>query len=250
MATRPRRRLALEAVGSTNTVAFEAARSGDPGPLWVTADRQTAGRGRRGRAWVSEAGNLYASLLLIEPAPLEHLQNLPLVAALGVRDGLASLPARPRPDIRIKWPNDILIGGRKAVGILTETERLPDGRRAVVIGCGVNVAYVPGETPYPVTGLAAEGLPADLDLVFEALAGGVETALDLWDRGQNFAAVRRDWLAHASGLGEACTINLPDRSLKGRFVALDEAGRLLLDEEGGARRAISAGELFLPDRLR
>lgn len=244
----PRRRIALEEVGSTNSVALEAARAGDPGPLWVTADRQSAGRGRRGRRWVSDSGNLYASLLLVDPAPLRHLANLPLVAALGVRNGIASLAGRATPPVEIKWPNDILIGGRKAVGILVESERLPDGRFAAVIGCGVNVGALPAETPYPVTGLAGEGISVPLQEVFEAVAGGVERALFDWRRGEGFDGIRAAWLAHAVGLGKPCTVNLGESSLQGVFERLDQSGRLILRLASGEIRAVSAGEVFLLDR--
>ncbi|WP_156382155.1 MULTISPECIES: biotin--[acetyl-CoA-carboxylase] ligase [unclassified Aureimonas] len=240
-----RRRLALDEVGSTNVVALEAARAGDPGPLWITAARQSAGRGRRGREWVSETGNLYTSLLLIDPAWPNDLLNLPLVVALGVRDGLAGLTIGDRPSVGIKWPNDILVDGRKSVGILIESERLSDGRVACVVGCGVNIEHCPENTPYPVTSLRLSGIPASVEAVFEALAEGVESALALWDGGRNFAAIRENWLSHAAGVGGPCTINLAEGSLTGRFVGLDLDGRLILEEDGGRRRSISAGDLFL-----
>lgn len=243
--TTTRRRLALDVVGSTNVVALEAARASDPGRLWVTATRQSAGRGRRGRAWVSEAGNLYASLLLVDPARSDELLNLPLVVALGVRNGLASLTSGDRPSVAIKWPNDILIDGRKSVGILIESERLPDGRTAVVIGCGVNIEHCPTDTAYPVTSLRQAGIGASVEATFEALAGGVEEALAAWDGGRNFAAIRESWLAHAAGVGGPCTVNLAEGSLTGRFVGLDGDGRLILEQDGGGRRSISAGDLFL-----
>ena len=195
----PRRHLALDEVGSTNAVALDAARAGDPGLLWVTAERQSAGRGRRARPWVSERGNLYASLLLIDPAGMDQIQNLPLVVAVGVRNGLAALKGADRLDIKIKWPNDILVNARKCVGILLESERLPDGRFATVIGCGVNVENVPTHTPYPVTGLRREGLTESVSEVFSAFATGVEAALAQWQRGQNFTAVRQNWIEHAAG---------------------------------------------------
>ena len=226
-------------------VALEAARSGDPGPLWITAERQSAGKGRRARSWVSERGNLYTTLLLVDPAPLEHVANLPLVAALGVRNGLATLKGADRLDIQIKWPNDILVKARKTAGILVESERLADGRLATVIGCGVNVENVPEGTPYPVTGLRREGIAASVLEVFAALASGVEEALSLWRRGTNFAAVRQAWIAHAAGIGKPCTVNLPDRSVGGIFADLDATGRLVLDEPDGNRRLISAGDVFL-----
>ncbi|MBB3951144.1 biotin--[acetyl-CoA-carboxylase] ligase [Aureimonas jatrophae] len=240
------RRLSLDEVGSTNSVAMEAARSGDPGPLWVTAECQSAGRGRRGRQWVSERGNLYATLLLIDPAPVAALGNLPLVAALGIRDALASLPGLVSRDVEIKWPNDVLVRGAKAVGILLESERLSNGRQAVVIGCGVNVAYAPEGVPYEVTTLRACGVDASLDVVFEVLAAATAQALDIWDRGRHFAAIRERWLAHARGVGGPCRVNLPDGStVDGRFRDLDAAGRLLLELPNGELRSFSAGDLFL-----
>ncbi|MCB8838494.1 biotin--[acetyl-CoA-carboxylase] ligase [Aurantimonas sp. VKM B-3413] len=239
-----RRRLAFAEVGSTNTLALEAARAGDPGPLWVTAERQSAGRGRRGRAWVSEAGNLYASWLVVDPAPVDQLSNLPLVASLGVRDGLARLLGDRADRAVVKWPNDVLIGGKKAVGILLESERLPDGRMAVVVGCGVNVAHVPTEAPYGVTSLKLEAAERPLDIVFDAVAGAVEAAFALFRRGEGFGEVRRQWLSLAVGLGEPCRVNLADRSIEGRFEALDPQGRLILRQDDGRTIAIAAGDLF------
>ncbi|BDA84460.1 biotin--[acetyl-CoA-carboxylase] ligase [Aureimonas sp. SA4125] len=245
MSRLPRRHLALDEVGSTNVVALDAARAGDPGSLWVTAERQSAGRGRRARPWVSERGNLYASLLLIDPAGMVDLQNLPLVAAVGVRNGLATLEGAARRDIRIKWPNDILVNGRKCVGILLESERLSDGRFAIVIGCGVNVENVPDDTPYPVTGLRREGVTASVSDVFAALATGVEQALALWQRGRNFSAVRQTWIDHAAGIGMPCTVRMNNAVIEGTFVDLDDTGRLILADDSGGRRSISAGDLFL-----
>ncbi|HEY9058062.1 MAG TPA: biotin--[acetyl-CoA-carboxylase] ligase [Aurantimonas sp.] len=239
-----RRRLALGEVASTNSVALEAARAGDPGRLWVTAERQVAGRGRRGRAWVSEPGNLYASWLVIDPAPLEHLSNLPLVASLGVRNALARLKGADDGAVAIKWPNDVLVRGRKAVGILLESERLSDGRMAVVVGCGVNILHVPDGTPYEVTSLAREGVVDDLDTVFACVADEVERAFAVFRRGEGFAAIRREWLAHAAGIGRPCRVNLTDGVLTGRFEALDERGRLVLRGEGGEATTVSAGDLF------
>ncbi|EAS51152.1 biotin--acetyl-CoA-carboxylase ligase [Aurantimonas manganoxydans SI85-9A1] len=242
-----RRRLTLDEVSSTNTVALEAARAGDPGPLWVTAERQSAGRGRRGRNWVSERGNLYASWLLIDPAPLTQLSNLPLVASLGVRNGLARLVAEG-DTVAVKWPNDVLIKGRKTVGILLESERLPDGRMAVVVGCGINVAHVPDDTPYPVTSLALEGATHDLEAVFGAVAAEMERVLAIFAGGRGFSAIRNEWLAHAVGVGQPCRVNLADAVLTGRFEALDEHGLLLLRDAAGRVTAVSAGDLFFLER--
>jgi BirA family biotin operon repressor/biotin-[acetyl-CoA-carboxylase] ligase len=149
------RHIELGDVASTNLECMERARSGDEGRLWITAVRQTGGRARRGRSWVSEPGNLYSSLLLIDPAPWAALASLPLAVTVAVEAAVSSaLPAEAAQTLRIKWPNDLLIGGRKTSGILIEAEQLPDGRRAVVIGCGINVAHRPEAGLYPTTCLA------------------------------------------------------------------------------------------------
>ncbi len=240
--------MAMEEVGSTNTVALQAARAGDPGPLWVTAERQSAGRGRRGRPWSSAAGNLYSSLLLIDPAEPSVLGQLPLVIALGVRRGLARLPGLDEDRVRIKWPNDLLIDGAKCVGILIEAERLSDGRHAVIVGCGVNVATAPHDAPYAVTTLRGAGSTAGVAETFEALASGVEAALDIWAAGRHFSHIRAEWLAGSVGLGQPCRVNLSDRTLEGRFADLDETGRLILETEDGRSVEISAGDVFLLPR--
>ena len=141
------RHIALGDVGSTNSVALDYARAGDPGNLWITANRQLQGRGRRGRAWISQEGNLYASLLVIDSAPNAKIGTLPLVAALAVYNTLKPIFARTPQALAIKWPNDILVDGRKINGILLESELLPDGRMAVVIGCGINCAHHPDDRP-------------------------------------------------------------------------------------------------------
>src|SRR2546421_51905 len=102
------RLIRLDAVGSTNAEALERARAGEPGPLWIAARRQTAGRGRRGRGWVSEPGNLYASLLLTDPAPAPRAAELSLVAALAVHDAVAEIASGLGPRLKLKWPNDVV----------------------------------------------------------------------------------------------------------------------------------------------
>ncbi|WP_182087053.1 biotin--[acetyl-CoA-carboxylase] ligase [Aureimonas sp. ME7] len=240
-----RRHLAFDDVASTNLVALEAARSGDPGPLWVTAAVQTAGRGRRGRVWQSERGNLYATLLLLDPAPDSEITNLPLVVALGVRNGLATLPGVDPDRVRIKWPNDVMVDGAKLVGILLESETVAPGRRAVVIGCGVNVELDFAGAAYPTTTLRSQGFKGTIDDVFSALASGVEAALEIWSSGRQFQVIRREWIRHSIGKGEPCRVTLPSgEAIEGRFADLDADGRLILEREGGERRVFSAGDLF------
>lgn len=238
------RHVALDAVGSTNSECLARARQGDSGNLWVTAIRQTGGRGRRGRAWFSEPGNLYASLLLIEPAPVEQLHSLPLAVAVAVHRAIRQVMPPGSAPVEIKWPNDILIDGKKTCGILLEGESLPDGRRALVIGCGINIAVQPDEGLYPVTSLANEGASVSPDELFARLFLTMAETLQVWDRGVGIAATIEQWRAAARGIGETITVNLPDRSLSGRFAGIDEAGRLVLDTGNGMTQAIAAGDVF------
>jgi BirA family biotin operon repressor/biotin-[acetyl-CoA-carboxylase] ligase len=181
------RHIELGDVASTNLECMERARSGDEGRLWITAVRQTGGRARRGRSWVSEPGNLYSSLLLIDPAPWAALASLPLAVTVAVEAAVSSaLPAEAAQTLRIKWPNDLLIGGRKTSGILIEAEQLPDGRRAVVIGCGINVAHRPEAGLYPTTCLAEQGSSVTPQDLFAQLVVTMDSALRLWDQGRGW----------------------------------------------------------------
>lgn len=232
----------LDAVGSTNAEAFERARQGAASGLWVVARRQTAGRGRRGRVWTSEPGNLYSSLMLRDPVEEARLGELPLVVALAVHDAIAAaLPPFARADLAIKWPNDILYGGAKLCGILIEAAMTPEGR-VVVAGIGINCAHHPDVTLYSATDLAKAGYPTEPEALFALLSAAMAHRLDEWQTG-SFALLRDAWLSRARGIGEAITVRLPTRDVVGVFSGLDTEGRLLLRHDGGLE-AISAGDVF------
>ena len=238
------RHVGLGTVASTNEEAARRARAGDPGKLWITAERQTTGKGRRGRNWVSEPGNLYASLLLIDPAPPAEIGTLPLVPSRGVYEALRPLFSRAPQALAIKWPNDLLVDGAKINGILLESQTLADGRMAVVIGCGINCAHHPADTLYPATDLKACGFDVTPDQMFARLAKAMADVLERWDRGRGFADIRESWLRAARGIGEPVRVNMGDRTIKGRFVDLDARGNLLVKDGSGEILRISAGDLF------
>ncbi|MER0239192.1 biotin--[acetyl-CoA-carboxylase] ligase [Fulvimarina sp. MAC8] len=237
------RRLSFADVSSTNTLALEAARSGDPGDLWITGERQLEGRGRMGRKWVSESGNLYASWLGIDIAPPAELAKLPFVASLAVRNAVERF-IEPSAHAQTKWPNDILIDGKKLVGILLESCRLPDGRQIIILGCGINIEHKPSDAPYGVTSLRDEGYRSGTEPVFEALADEWHRQVTRFDAGVNFPQIRNEWLDHAVGLGKPCTVRLHDRTLTGTFETLDADGRLILGLADGTKQSISAGDVF------
>ncbi len=229
---------------STNTEALALARRGETGPLWVTARQQTAGRGRRGNAWISTPGNLYATLLVCDPAVPENAPQLSFVAALAVFDAIVDRATALREKLALKWPNDILCGGRKLAGILIESEAT-NTRLAVAIGIGVNCIQHPVETDFPATDLATadEAVSAE-DLLF-ALSGTMARRLAQWSRGDDFQSIRADWLERAMGIGGEMRVRLPkNREFVGRAEALDDRGRLLLRLADGTLQTITAGDVF------
>jgi BirA family transcriptional regulator, biotin operon repressor / biotin---[acetyl-CoA-carboxylase] ligase len=231
--------------GSTNSDALTAGRWGDPGNLWITATRQISGKGRQGRAWVSELGNLYASLLLVDPAyNASALGTLPLAVAVAVHGTLATLAGKSRHDLKIKWPNDILVDGKKICGILLESAVLEDGRFAVAIGIGINIAHHPDPALYQATDLNQLGIKTSPEDLFPQLASTMAATLDVWNRGRGFPQIRAEWLRLAKGQGEMITANLPNGPIQGRFGDIDGEGRLVLTLQNGQTRSISAGDVF------
>jgi BirA family biotin operon repressor/biotin-[acetyl-CoA-carboxylase] ligase len=239
------RLIACEQIDSTNAEALRRARGGEPGPLWITARAQRAGRGRRGRSWASPPGNLAATLLLSDPSPPQVAAQLSFVAALALHDAVVEIAGAIGPHISLKWPNDMLCHGAKLAGILVEGEGTP---LATAIGLGVNCAHHPEGTDYPATDLAAEGAFATPERVFSGLSAAMVQRLRQWDRGEGFATIRTDWLARASGLGREIRVRLADREMTGRFDTLDLSGRLILSLPDGSLEAIAAGDVFPFDR--
>jgi BirA family biotin operon repressor/biotin-[acetyl-CoA-carboxylase] ligase len=237
------RLLHFPSIGSTNDEAKSLARAGAAEGTLVWADEQTAGRGRRGRVWLSPPGNLYFSLIQRPGGAPSRAAQLGFVAALGLGEALNAL-AGPSLQLRYKWPNDLLVGGKKLAGILLESETSAgDSVDFVVIGAGTNLSYKPSDSEFPATSLAAEGF-AEITppLLLEAFARHFDRWAGRW-RSAGFAPVRAAWLARASGVGEAIRVRLERATLDGRFLDLDDDGALLLDAAEGRRR-IAAGEVF------
>jgi BirA family biotin operon repressor/biotin-[acetyl-CoA-carboxylase] ligase len=236
--------VALETVGSTNAEALARAAAGERGPFWIVARTQSAGRGRRGRAWVSEPGNLYATLLLTDAAPPSAISGICFVGALALHDALLDAAHGLAPaQLKLKWPNDLLLEGRKVAGILVEGVSHAD-RAAAAIGFGVNCAHHPQGTDYPAGDLLAAGHSLSPEALLERLGPAVDARLEEWARGENFASIRRAWIARASGLGSPIEVRLPDRSVSGTFEALNDSGALILRRGDGMRETIAAGDVF------
>ncbi len=239
-------RIALDVVESTNDEVMNRAAEGADLPLWVTAERQTVGRGRQGAHWASEKGNLYASVAISLDRG-RRLSDLPIIASVALYDALCILLSDEFASrLAIKWPNDILFAGRKVAGILAESQNVgADGFHAVV-GFGVNLKTHPKETRYPATDFATEGVILEPENVFHGLASSMGVRLVQWqdEPATDFQKIRTDWLARASGVGRPIDIRLPGETLSGRFLDMDDQGRLILQLTGGEVRKVSAGEVF------
>ena len=234
---------AHDELDSTNAEARRRAESGEAGPVWIWAGRQSAGRGRRGRAWSTETGNLAATLLTTTDAPPAEAAQLSFVAALAAAD-LADT-CLGAGAARLKWPNDVLIHGRKAVGILVESGTRADGRLWLAVGIGINLAHFPEDLERPATSFAehmAGRPPKPLDAL-EVLATRFEAWRELWAT-QGFAAIAAEWTARAHGLGQACEARLPNRTIAGVAEGLDPDGALRLRLQDGALERITAGDVF------
>ena len=239
------RREALGTIDSTSLEAARRAATGERGPLWLWAARQTAGRGRSGREWASPEGNLHATLLMpVEDDPARTALHS-FVACLAVADTLDTLVGAPKR-VSLKWPNDALLDGRKVAGVLLESG-ITDGGRWLSIGVGIDLAHAPAETRWPAisvagaTGQLAPAPEATLDILAPAMA----TRIARFEQG-GFAPIRTEWLTRAARLGETVEARLPAETVTGVFETLDEDGAMLLQTGTGARR-IHAADVFFPE---
>ncbi len=243
------RRVALEAVDSTNEEAKRRAEAGEAEGLAVTALRQTAGRGRRGRAWQSPEGNLFVSMLLRPSRPPAEAATLSFLSSLAMAEAVEQVAPQLGSGLTCKWPNDLLLNGAKLCGILLESRNRPASDAAgggvdyLIIGIGVNLVYDPPDTPYPATNLAAEGVQVTQDAFCAALLERIGIWYERWSR-EGFAPVRDAWLKRAQGIGKPVIVRLQDSEMHGRFVALDDSGALVLETADGGARLITAGDVF------
>jgi BirA family biotin operon repressor/biotin-[acetyl-CoA-carboxylase] ligase len=235
--------IARAAADSTNDIAWDALAAGAPDGTTVIADAQTRGRGREGRVWHTAPGLGLAMSVLLRPGCERHaLTVLPLAAGLALARALDTLGARPE----LKWPNDVLLSGRKVSGILSESRRGPDGDDAVVVGCGVNVLQSRDDFPPGVrdlaTSLALEGVTTDRETVAARLLNALEPLWTELDEAGTEAIVEA-WRARATFWGRPLTVRTPAGEVTGTALGLAEDGALLLESKGGGTIRIVAGDV-------
>lgn len=239
-------RRVLAEVDSTNSEAVRIA-PGLSQPTWILAHRQTAARGRRGRAWAMPAGN-FAATLVMQPsgAPIAAAQRS-FIAALALADALAVV-AGPGVTITLKWPNDVLLNGGKVAGILLESAGAGAGVSHLAIGIGVNLAEAPpaavlepgAHPPVSLTGETGLSIPP------EEFLAALAAAFDRWERQfrtYGFGPIRTAWLARAARIGQPITARTVTETVEGTFETIAEDGALVLMTPQG-RRTIPAADVY------
>jgi BirA family biotin operon repressor/biotin-[acetyl-CoA-carboxylase] ligase len=243
---------AFEQIGSTNAEAMSRARDGERGPMWFVTSEQTAGRGRRQRAWIAPRGNLASSVLEVMDVPPAIAATLGFAAGLALEAALQKLSIeanlrRAGSDplkFSLKWPNDVMAERQKLAGILLEAEAVAGNGLAVVVGIGTNVVAAPEGTPTPATSLAALGVQIGAEELFMALSDAWVEFRSVWDNGRGFADIRRLWLERAAGLGDRVAIQTGSTTVEGTFDTIDETGCLIVRTAEGKRMPIAAGEVY------
>ena len=243
---------AFDRIGSTNAEALSHARKGEQGPIWFVTTEQTAGRGRRQRAWTAPRGNLASSILEVMDVSPGVAATLGFAAGLSLESAIERLSREANLrragghalKFALKWPNDVMAERQKLAGILLEAEAVAGDRLAVVVGIGTNVVAAPEGTPTPATSLAALGVHVRAEELFASLSDAWVEFRGIWDNGRGFAAIRRLWLERAFGLGERIAIQTGTVTVDGTFDTIDETGCLIVRTAEGKRMPIAAGEVY------
>lgn len=238
------RQVTLDSVDSTNEEARRRAEAGAEAPLWIMARTQTAGRGRRGRAWSGPSSNLTATCLLRPEGSAAQAALHSFAACLAVADLFETVA--PGVPVALKWPNDALLNGRKAAGVLLEGSGTGQGVAWLAVGIGVNLARHPEPEPeaWPATSVCAEtGEAPDPEAALTILAAAFAHWADMLHR-EGFPPLRAAWLARAARLGQKVVARLPRETVEGVFADLDADGALVLSQAGRLRRIQAADVYF------
>jgi len=250
----------LDVVDSTNTELFKMARNETTGPLWLLAKEQTAGRGRRGAVWKHKKGNFAGSLLLIMQDDLSKIATLSFVAGLAIIDaigacvnnldstasisvGLDIVRCKQGDRLGLKWPNDVLLDTRKIAGILVETELLSNGKRAVVVGIGVNIKSFPDSQLYNVASIAAFYGGITLERFFVHLSNSWARLFYFWEQGFFYRIINL-WLDRAVGLGGTVSVSTGSECITGVFETVNPDGLLVMKARDETLWRISSGVAY------
>ena len=243
--------LSYDVLDSTNSEAKRLAGGGASHGAVIWARRQTAGRGRLGREWVSADGNLFVSVLLSPSQPLAQCTQLSFVAALAVADTIEGIVPEPT-QVRCKWPNDVLVSGKKIAGILLEsftTKQIVSEQQWVAVGVGINVDSAPEHVLFPATCLRNAGVELiSAKIVLSRFVHHFIARYDQWvDAG--FAPLRKAWQAKAYQINQPIEVIVGEDRLSGTFAGIDDEGQLLLHDKKKQTQAILAGDVFYAEQI-
>lgn len=237
-------------VDSSNEEAKRLVRAGMGGDhhdvTVVWAKSQSDGKGRFGRQWISPKGNLYVSLLIKPRANLQTLSQLSFVTALALREAIQSiLPQDEFLAVQYKWPNDILIDGKKVAGILLESASVDKKKNPewLIIGVGVNIASFPARgVNVPATSLKEFGAVPSVESVLYNLIWSFKDKFDLWQE-EGFHIFKEKWIRNAKGIGEEISVNYARENICGIFKGINHEGAMVLTLGGGQTMLLSYGEV-------
>ncbi len=252
--------LSVETCASTNELALREGLRGRQPPFWVTAATQTAGKGRDGRKWHSAPGNLHATLLLAFPRQTQSSTQLAALTGVAVAETIedaaqnaisaraGGAPDWVKPEIQLKWPNDVMLGqttdAGKVAGILIETTTWPaDGTFLVAIGIGINVRTNPGNLDQPTSSLADHGIDPPLEALLAQLDHAMLGWLARWQNGTSFDEVKNRWHERSGAIGRRVNLQHADKPIAGICQGLDDDGALLLIDAHGRLRRITYGDV-------
>ncbi|UCG62513.1 MAG: biotin--[acetyl-CoA-carboxylase] ligase [Candidatus Zixiibacteriota bacterium] len=239
-----RRIRAYRSVKSTNDIAAQMAQGGEPEGTIVTAEAQTAGRGRLGRVWHSPAGSgVYVSIILKPSFKPDLAPGLAIMTALALAEAMTVFT---KGEVKIKWPNDILIGGRKAAGILTELSAEKNKVEHVIVGVGINVNHRSEDFPAELQKIAtslriANRRKASRINLLKQFLRNFEKEYRRYQKGQ-LATSRKRVLRFSSLLGENVELRFGNKTVSGRVVDIDATGALIIEKDG-IRRPVTSGEV-------
>jgi BirA family biotin operon repressor/biotin-[acetyl-CoA-carboxylase] ligase len=242
--------LSYDVLDSTNEEAKRLADGGASHGAVIWAKRQTAGRGRMGREWVSADGNLFVSILLSPDCDLSTCSQLSFVAALAVAETLSGI-VPGEEEITCKWPNDVLLNGRKLGGILLESFTMPNERgiekQWVAVGVGINVDSYPEHVMFPACCLRQAGVEIiSAKIVLSRFVYNFIHQYDAWMQA-GFKPIQKAWTARAYRLGAPIEVIVGEKQINGVFDGIDSSGKLLVKQNSGAITGIAAGDVFFKE---
>jgi BirA family biotin operon repressor/biotin-[acetyl-CoA-carboxylase] ligase len=235
--------LSFDTIDSTNEEAKRLAANGGSHGAVIWAKEQTHGKGRAGREWQSISGNLFVTVLLQPGCDIAIIPQMTYVAALAVLHTIQDIVPQDA-EIALKWPNDVLINGKKVAGILLESFQVPnDDQRWVAVGVGINVEGSPSGVTFPATSLKEEGVEIiSAKIVLSRYVHCFVEAYNKWSK-SGFASVRRQWNAAAWSVGKQVKISLPHEEIQGVFKNIDADGGLVIQISATKKRTIHAGDM-------